>query len=144
MQSILQYRRLGRSLRADYERYTGNDVSQPDSLQTSGNSSSNQTQQRDVSEIERALDSEKNETGCSGTSSPLSSSCTEDGVSTNQGPSEVSLTVGDIVRESNYPRTTLETGTNLQRDGQDYVVRSGNDRDLDPRKWALSLKIWIT
>jgi hypothetical protein len=149
MQSVLQYRSLGRRLRLEYESNQEKLIAVSSSTQDSGTLSLVDYQQTLSKEIENALtvdakfrnagDGKETQPGFSPTqaSSPeLRSSTTS-----KPGLSRRDLTLACSIEGVNVrERSSIETD-----DEKVFVVGVGsNDHGFNPRNWTRSYRIWAT
>ena len=149
MQSVRQYRCLGRRLRLEYESSHEKFVALSSSTQDSGTSSLFDCQQILSKNIEKALTTDgevRNEGAWKDTQPGFSSAkgfCAKPRSSTTSKPglSRRDLTLACSIEGVDVrDRSSIETN-----DERIFVVGAGsNDYDFNPRNWTRSYRIWAT
>lgn len=148
MQSVLQYRRLGRRLRLEYENNLEKLIALSSSTQDSGTPSFINVPQISSKDIEKAstADGEVRSAGAAGVIQPDCSSAPdscpklEGSASSKPGLSRRDLTLaGSVEGVTVRDRSTTETD-----DERVFVVEAGSQDGFNPWNWTRSSRIWAT
>ena len=147
MQSLCQYRRLGRRLRLEYENSQEKLLALSGSTQDSGNSSFNDVPQISSNDIEKQSTAnwQVGTAGDAGVVRPDFSSASNSCPNLEGSASKPGLSRRDLILAGSIEGVTVRDRSDIGTDDEKvFVVGAGSQDEFNPQNWSKSSRIWAT